>query len=84
MTVIHPSQLGAPQMNKYTMGGITSTGVLAGALLGPIIFNALKGTAESPTAVVRRNLAPIIIGGLIGGALFGSGAGGLWLYQRGQ
>ena len=54
-------------MNKYTMGGITSSGVLAGALLGPIIFNALKGTAESPTAVVRRNLLPIVVGGLIGG-----------------
>ena len=84
MRTMHPSQLGMPQMNKYTMGGITSSGVLAGALLGPIIFNAFKGTAESPTAVVRRNLAPIILGGLIGGALFGSGAGGLWLYQRGQ
>ena len=84
MRTMHPSQLGMPQMNKYTMSGITSSGVLAGALLGPIIFNALKGTAESPAAVVRRNLAPIIVGGLIGGALFGSGAGGLWLYQRGQ
>ena len=66
------------------MSGITSAGVLAGALLGPIVFNALKGSAESPTAVVRRNLAPMVVGGLIGGALFGAGSGGMWLYQRGQ
>ena len=78
------NQLGMPQMNQYTMSGITSAGVLAGALLGPIVFNALKGSAESPTAVVRRNLAPMVVGGLIGGALFGAGSGGMWLYQRGQ
>ena len=85
MALIHPQQqLGAPEMNKYTMSGITSAGVLAGALLGPFIFNALKGSAESPVAVVRRNLAPMIVGGLVGGTLFGSGAGGMWLYQRGQ
>jgi hypothetical protein len=85
MTIVHPSQqLGAPQMNKYTMSGITSSGVLAGALLGPFIFSALSGSAESPVAAVRRNLVPMIVGGLIGGALLGSGAGGLWLYQRGQ
>ncbi len=85
MALIHPQQMGnVPEMNKYTMSGITSAGVIAGALLGPVLFNALKGSAESPAAVVRRNLAPMIVGGLVGGALFGAGAGGTWLYQRGQ
>lgn len=76
--------LNMPQMNKYTMSGITSSGVLIGALVGPFIFNALKGSAESPVAAVRRNLLPMIVGGIVGGAILGSGAAGTWLYQRGQ
>jgi hypothetical protein len=87
MTILQPQQqlgMQTPQMNQYTMSGITSAGVLVGALLAPFIFNALKGSAESPTAVVRRNLAPMVVGGLVGGALFGSSSLGLWLYQRGM
>lgn len=87
MTIVHHNPnmgLAVPQMNKFTMSGITLTGALAGALVMPIIFSALSGTAETSTAALRRNLPPMVLGAVIGGALFGSGSGGLWLYQRGQ
>ena len=88
MNVIPPTQqqlgLNVPQMNKYTMSGTTSIGILAGAILGPFFFSALTGTAEAPVAAVRRALPPMVVGGIVGGLLFGSASGGLWLYQGGQ
>jgi formate/nitrite transporter FocA (FNT family) len=83
-TIIPNAQMGAlPRMNQYTMTGTTVIGVLAGAILGPPLMGMLAGTGESPAAAVTRNLAPMLLGAAIGGALMGGMSGGLWLYQRG-
>ena len=86
MTIIHhnPNMGAVPQMNKYTMSGITSTGAIAGAILGPMLFGALSGSAESSRAALRRNRPAMVVGALVGGALFGASSGALWLHQRGQ
>ena len=86
MTIIHhnPNVGAVPQMNKFTMSGITLTGAIAGALVMPMVFSAMSGSAEGSSAALRRNLPSMVVGAIIGGALFGSGSGGLWLYQRGQ